>query len=48
MTRWIGLAIAAAVVIAVPAFAYGQPERAPGSIVAVDFGFENPADGTPL
>ena len=48
MTRWIGLAIAAAVVIAVPAFASGQPERAPGSIVAVDFGFQNPADGSPL
>jgi plastocyanin len=39
---------AAAVVVAIPAFAYGQPERAPGSIVAVDYSFENPADGTPL
>jgi plastocyanin len=48
VTRWIGLAIAAAVVIAVPAFASGQPERAPGSIVAVDFGFQNPVDGSPL
>jgi plastocyanin len=48
VTRWIGLATAAAVVIAVPAFASGQPDRAPGSIVAVDFGFENPADDTPL
>ena len=46
MTRWIGLAVAAAVVIAIPAFAYGQPERAPGSIVAVDYRFQNPADGS--
>ena len=48
MTRWIGLLAAAAVVVAIPAFAYGQPERAPGSIVAVDFSFQNPADGAPL
>ena len=48
MTRWIGLLAAAAVVIAIPAFAYGQPEPAPRSIVAVDCRFENPADGGPL
>ena len=48
MTRWIGLLAAAALVVAIPAFAYGQPERAPGAIVAVDFGFQNPADGGPL
>lgn len=48
MTRWIGLLAAAALVVAIPAFAYGQPERAPGSIVAVDFSFQNPADGGPL
>jgi plastocyanin len=48
VTRWIGFAIAAATIIAVPAFALGQEGRAPGSIVAIDYAFENPADGNPL
>ena len=45
MTRWIALAAAMAAVICIPAFAHGDPARAPGSIVAYDFGFENPAGG---
>ena len=35
----------AAAAVAIPALAQGAPERAPGTIRAVDFGFENPATG---
>ena len=45
------LACAAAAAIGIPAFAYGDPaargsdSQAPGTINAVDFAFENPANG---
>jgi plastocyanin len=41
--RW--LILLAALTAAVPTFAYGDSARAPGSIQAYDFGFENPATG---
>src|SRR6478609_106213 len=39
--RWLILLVAT--IAAIPAIAYGNPAPAPGSIVAVDFGFQNPA-----